>query len=544
MVVARVPVPGENDMATTHPDLAAQWHPTKNGNLRPNQVFAGTNKKIWWVCALGHEWLTAGNIRLDGSSCPYCAGRLALAGFNDLATTHPDLAAQWHPSKNGELMPTDVVAGTNKKIWWLCEAGHEWMAVGSSRVAGTGCSRCLGRTAVPGSNDLATTHPSLAEEWHPTKNDELMPADVVAGTNQKIWWQCSQGHEWAATGYDRKSGRNCGVCSGKTVLSGFNDLASTHPEMAAQWHPTKNGRLKPADVVAGTSRKIWWLCEAGHEWSASGNSRVRVAGPGCVVCLGQVVVSGFNDMATTHPDLAAQWHPTMNGELKPSDVVAGTGQKVWWRCSNFHEWRAAGSTRLRAPESSGCGVCAGREIDRGFNDLFTTDPELAAQWHPTKNGEVSPSDVVRGTNKKFWWLCSEGHEWETTVNSRSSGRGCPACAERGFNPNQPGILYFLRHDGLHARKIGITNQGTQRIELFRTNGWKVLHLVERESGSEVRLVETLLLAWLREDLSLPPYLGPEEMKRTGGWTETFSGEGPSDLQVIRKIGGEFTSLFH
>ena len=130
---------GRNDLATTNPELSYQWHPTKNLPLAPTDVMETTTKKIWWKCNLGHDWIAVSESRSKGTGCPYCAGQKVWKGYNDLSTTNPEIAAQWHPTKNQPLKPTEVVAGTSKKIWWACEHQHEWLAKGSKRVQGQGC---------------------------------------------------------------------------------------------------------------------------------------------------------------------------------------------------------------------------------------------------------------------------------------------------------------------------------------------------------------------------------------------------------------------
>lgn len=118
-------VTGLNDLATVNPDLAAEWHPTKNHSLLPSQVAAGTKRKVWWKCHLGHEWEAAVSSRNKGSGCPYCAGQRAIPGVNDLSTVSPGVAAEWHPSKNGPLCPNQVMPKSSKKVWWLGKCGHE-----------------------------------------------------------------------------------------------------------------------------------------------------------------------------------------------------------------------------------------------------------------------------------------------------------------------------------------------------------------------------------------------------------------------------------
>ena len=124
------------------PDIAKEWHPTKNGDRLPRDYMANSNTKVWWKCENGHEWENAINTRNGGHGCPYCANQIVLPGFNDLATINPTLAAQWHPTKNQDITQKDVMPGSNKKAWWICENGHEWEAVIASRNKGVGCQEC------------------------------------------------------------------------------------------------------------------------------------------------------------------------------------------------------------------------------------------------------------------------------------------------------------------------------------------------------------------------------------------------------------------
>ena len=96
--------------------------------------------------------------RVEGSGCPVCANRVVKPRENDLAATHPDLAAQWHPTKNGKLTPRDVVHRTHRKVWWRCEKGHEWQATVASRVNGMGCPVYAGKVITLDENDLRTMH--------------------------------------------------------------------------------------------------------------------------------------------------------------------------------------------------------------------------------------------------------------------------------------------------------------------------------------------------------------------------------------------------
>jgi superfamily II DNA or RNA helicase len=412
---------GFNDLESQSPDIAAEWHPTKN-DLTPAEVLATSNKKAWWLGPCGHEWdASIQNRTRLGHGCPTCRGLRVVAGFNDLESQFPDIAKEWHPTKNN-LTPAQVSPHSSKKAWWQGPCGHEYDAVVASRTGGSGCPVCAGMRVLAGANDLESQRPDIAAEWHPTKND-LTPAEVTVSSNKKVWWLGACGHEWDASINQRTSGRGCPVCHGLRVVAGFNDLGSQSPKVAEEWHPTKNGDLRPEQVHYGSNEKAWWLgAECGHEWDAVIASRTR-AGAGCGVCAGFRVLAGFNDLGSQSPKIAAEWHPTKNGDLTPEQVGRGSEKKAWWLGACGHEWDASIKDRT---SGRGCPVCAGKRILVGFNDLASQSPAIAADWHPTKNGDLRPEQVHNGSPQKVWWLPTCGHdEYEMPVVFRTNnGLGC------------------------------------------------------------------------------------------------------------------------
>jgi translation initiation factor IF-1 len=397
----------------------------------PDKVSEYSHHSVYWLCPNGHEYKTTPGHRSKGTNCPLCARKKASIGINDLATKNPKLAAEWHPTLNGKLKPTDVSYGSNKKVWWQCKHGHSWEASVSDRHKGNGCPYCSGRKAIPGINDLASRYPNIAKEWHPSLNRKLQPNEVTYGSGEKVWWLCPNGHEYFADIHNRTNGRGCPFCSGHKVLLGYNDLNTCYPDIAKEWHSTKNGHLTPDQFTSNSGAKIWWQCsnDLSHEWQSSIANRVK--GKGCPICKNKKLLVGYNDLATTHPQLAKEWHPTLNGDLKPTDVIAGTHQKVYWQCKNGHEWMAAINSR-RGKKARGCPYCAGQRLIVGFNDLETLYPDIAKEWHPTKNGTLRPFDVMPGNRNKVYWLCPDGHEYEAVIGNRARknmSSGCPICNE-------------------------------------------------------------------------------------------------------------------
>jgi hypothetical protein len=287
----------------------------------------------------------------------------------------------------------------------------------------------------------------LAQQWHPTKNNNLTPDRVTPGSNRKAWWVCHKGHEWQAIINNRNNGSGCPYCSGKRVSKEYS-LSVLQPGIASEWHPTKNNDLTPDRVTPGSNRKAWWVCHKGHEWQAIINKRIR--GDGCPYCSGRRVSKEYN-LSVIRPKLAKQWHPVKNGKLTPDQVTPHAKLKVWWKCDRGHEWKALISNRSIA---IGCPNCASNTATREHN-LMIIQPDLAQQWHPTKNGIFMPEDVTPRSIKRVWWRCHKGHEWEDVIIARAKyGNACPYCHPYGYREYNLSTLFPHIARQWHPNKNG------------------------------------------------------------------------------------------
>ena len=393
-------------LTATHPDLASEAH-----GWDPTSISAGVGKKFNWICKMDHIYSASPNNRKNGSGCPYCANRKTLKGYNDLASTHPELALEafgWDPH--------EVRAGSHAKVAWTCNKGHIWDArVDSRSGAGTGCPTCSGRVPDEGVNDLATEFPEIASRacgWDPSK--------YKSHSGLKKKWKCEYGHIWQSVIAEQVNGGGCAVCSGHQVLKGFNDLATVNPEVA-----TQASGWDPSTVTAGSGVNRKWICAKGHKWTAPVVSR-KLANLGCPTCYGKKVLAGYNDLASLFPAIAVEadgWDP--------AEVTAYSAQRKNWKCSKGDRWTVAVSSRT--VQNSGCPYCSGRVAREGETDLLTTHPSLAKEavgW--------DPSQFKAGSGKIKLWRCPKGHEWPATISSRAlQGTGCVYCSNNkalaGYN---------------------------------------------------------------------------------------------------------------
>ena len=221
------------------------------------------------------------------------------------------------------------------------------------------------------SGEWLTDHPVLLAEWDSDRNPPLDPALLRAGSIRRVWWHCARGHHWQAVVSSRtRQGAGCPVCSGRRA-SATNNLAVVFPEVAATWDTARNDGVGADHVAPRSSRRAAWRCAAGHEWTARVLDQIQH--PDCQFCAGKKLTAA-NSLAVLHPELAAQWHPARNGDVQPNQVLPASRRKLWWRCSDTHEWQAPLQHRSRG---QGCPYCAGR-LPTPDRNLAVLHPELAA----------------------------------------------------------------------------------------------------------------------------------------------------------------------
>ena len=459
---------GFNDLKSLYPNLAKEAYEWDPSEIRPH------DKQIRnWFCKNQHLWQGKASERIKGkTTCPFCRGRKPIVGKNDLGTTHREIAAEadgWEPS--------NFRPGSRSKMNWQCVNGHKWKAVISSRTAtNKQCPYCSGRYCIKGETDLLTKFPLIAKE-----SDGWDASEVHFGSTSRKNWKCSRGHKWITRVNHRSRNKTkCPICSNHTVLKGFNDIGTTHPEIAAQafgWDVST--------VVYASHKKRQWKCDNDHIYEAP-IYRKTMHNSGCPYCSGQKTLVGFNDISTLYPKLALEadgWDPKM--------FVESSHRSVGWKCRLGHKWNAR--IFSRTVNKLGCPVCAGKQVLIGFNDLSTTHPlisEEADGW--------DPRTVSKGHFTKVKWKCKEGHKWSARPSTRTAGFGCPTCSKSGFDPNQDGYLYFIEHISWSMLQIGITNIPDDRLRDHKKLGWKVLEIRGPMDGHLTQQWETAILRMLKK----------------------------------------------
>ncbi|RMX21491.1 hypothetical protein DYI20_11715 [Auritidibacter ignavus] len=447
------------------PDVAAEWDEERNG-FPASECYIGAALKAWWKCTEhGRAWAAYVISRVKGAGCPYCAGRKALPGFNDLELRFPEIAKEWHPTWNGDTRACDVIPGTTKNYWWRClEHGHTWKATPSNRTRnGTKCPYCTGSKAWPGFNDLETLRPDLAKQWNTKKNGGRTPDTVTMGSKTKFWWTCDLGHDFKMHVYRRSRGGGCYYCSNQKLLKGFNDLETKRPDLLPEWDYEKNNKigLHPTTVSPHSHKKAWWKCSKGHSYDCTIGNRSNGKGTGCPYCSNKRILIGFNDLETTDPVIAAQWHPTLNGDDKPTDVTRGSSQKKrWWECpdNKEHIWKATPAQRTGVYYGQGCPECSSRRasnIEADLRERLTSGPlglpnakrKLRLFWRKKTYMEVdflgqlgnSDTRIVVEYDGEYWHSKKGSFERDADKNPGVAGCGIPCRPDPGGEASAPGV---------------------------------------------------------------------------------------------------------
>ena len=219
--------------------------------------------------------------RSNGHGCPYCRGMRVLEGYNDLASQRPDLLG--FQSKDNVVLPNQITASSHKEIKWHCKkCGGDWEQSVNRQANVKGCPYCSGRRVLRGFNDLLTKYPDIAKEW--SQNNTKKPDEVTSGSGLVVEWECAKCKQHYKKKISERVKYGCAFCSGHKVITGKNDLKTLYPKVAEEWDYTRNGKLRPENVSAMNTRKIWWRCKVcGKQWQAYVENRTR-DNNGCPSC--------------------------------------------------------------------------------------------------------------------------------------------------------------------------------------------------------------------------------------------------------------------
>ncbi|MGG1663879.1 zinc-ribbon domain-containing protein [Brevibacillus sp. NRS-1366] len=436
----------DNCLATIMPILANEWHPVKNGNLTPFDFTAFSKKKVWWIGSCGHEWdmaISQRTSKKDG--CPYCAG-MRVNSENSLLSCNPELSKEWNQTKNGNLTPNNVTPNSKKKVWWTCSiCNHEWKTgIGARNKRKCGCPKCASRyhTSFPEQAleyYLSKIFPNTVHRYQYDYNQKKIELDLYIpelkiGIEYDGYWHISK------TEQDESKNKNV-FDSGLTLIrirtsSKRYILPKINPYGCVIFNHYIENSHNYDSFASVISNVITWILD--KKLPKLNSNQIKIMNSleidlkkDCIIINQKYITSTLkNSIVVTHPLIVNQWNYDKNGSLRPESFTHGSGKKVWWICDKGHEWIQTIQSRTSGKR---CPFCCGQRVSLD-NCLATTHRDLSEQWHPHKNGVVTPYDVTKGSSKRAWWICNYEHEWNASINGRIRNDGkitqCPTCYKK------------------------------------------------------------------------------------------------------------------
>lgn len=329
----------------------------------------------------------------------------------------------------------------------------------------------------------------MAKEWNYNRNVKL-PSDFLPNSGKKVWWICSNGHEWEASIYSRSKGNGCKYCAGQAVITGENDLKTLYPRIASEWDYELNSPLLPTQIMSSSSKKVWWKCKNGHSWLIAPNNRTSQFS-NCPFC--------SSERGTSFPEQAIYFYvsrvvPTINRYLIDNfeiDVyVPSLNLGIEYDGIYFHNSKQSiereqrknefckdkGIRLIRVKETRTSkknemdvlyrkigknqttvetvvkwvlDIIASYNIEIGEvninlrrddiaiynrylssekeNSVATHNPELLNEWDYDKNGIIMPTNISYGSKKSVWWICPMNHSYKAMVSHRTDMNAPTSC---------------------------------------------------------------------------------------------------------------------
>jgi len=365
----------------SYPHLVKEWHPTKNGELTPNDITHGSDKKVWWLCHKGHTYDaaiskrtrkqriydTGTRLKKEGpTGCPYCTGQ-KVGEDNNLLAVYPEIAKEWHPTKNGNLTPKDFTYGSSRtgKVWWLCPKGHSYNAEIVSRTnRKSGCPQCSNQSSEPEIRILSELKWLFDNVKSRYKLDGVEIDIFLPSINVGIEYD---GKYW------HKDTESIDLKKNQFLLSNNINL------IRVRQHPLKpltendllvNKVLEKADLDEILKKITPFTNHSIKDKIESYLVKSEFVNDELFKKYRSYFPSPFpeHSLLETHPFPSSEWDYDKNYPLRPENFTFGSDKKPWWLCPKGHSYDAAIKNRTNKNHPTGCPYCSG---NKSLNlDLF------------------------------------------------------------------------------------------------------------------------------------------------------------------------------
>ena len=423
-------VPYEASIASTHPEIAKQWHPTKNKKTS-SEVSIGSSTLYWWLCPKGsdHEWeATPHSLKRNG--CSVCSGHTVVFSTS-LAGKFPELIKEIDVKKTN-IDPKKIYHQSTELLPWKCpRCSHEWsVPVRARTYAKTGCGKCSTQTSMPELRVFTELQHLFPDAQRRSKLDGKEADIYIPSLQTVVEYDGSYYHKNLENEDSKKTEifNNLGLtvirareeplhCSELDVQvpKRLSKLESSHIMEILKLFEISDPNI--SDIVESYSENDGFVADEEYRRLIS----YLPAPP------------PEESLAEKKPELAKEWHYEKNHPLTPEMFYPRSGSRVRWICHKGCEWDATIDKRTggKNMKSRGCPYCGGQRVGYG-NSLADSYPEVAKWWFQPLNKEVTPSDIVFGSGKRYWFTCENNHIRErAVVDLTTGGRKCGHCPGRG-----------------------------------------------------------------------------------------------------------------
>lgn len=479
------------------PNLAKEWLSKKNNNISIRDITAKSNKKYYWKCCdCNHVWQASASTRLAGHGCPVCSGAVATES-NNLAVKAPDLANEWHPTKNGNLKPENVKPYSSKVVWWRCSRGHEWKASVSNRFQGRNCQKC--------SSELQTSFPEQCFLYYLSKYFKVDSRIKINDWEVDIYLcDYSIAIEYDGIAYhdrlrlaDRESRKNNAIKN-----AGIN-LIRIKEDYQKQ-EIVDNIVFFKVDYNYSnleSALKLLFKLLAKLTKVDLSNANFNVKQDRQEIYNNYISYERKNSFQNKFPNLIKFWNYKKNKNLNPSMFSYMSNKIIWWQCPICKgEWE---ESIINVAKGNRCPYCSNHRVLKGFNDFETLNPKLAKQWNYKKNGNLKPYNFTSGSNKKVWWLCPNNHEWRATIARRTKKEECPFCSgkhkmiplrnEQWMEKYSYAKEYYIKNGNLDIPATYVTKNGIKLGSWIRTQ--RIYHKNNDLTEERTKLLESINMLW-------------------------------------------------
>ncbi len=405
----------------------------------------------------------------------------------------PELVKEIHPTLNDDIQKIlNLSIGSHIKVFWYCpkkcaqgcEHVYE-MEIRQKVKSINKCSFCDGKSFCEHTS-LGGLYPELIDCWHPVRNGDIEITDVSPGSHYMAWWicydaECGCVHEYKQIVYlkisayknykDGKTNSHCVYCNG-SMCDYHKSIKYLRPDLMEEWDYELNKKIDPETMPLGSNTIIHWICKKGcqykecepinekvdinkckHRWKTAMLSR-GLTNSKCPYCLiAPQSICYHQSIEFTHPELAKEWHPTLNKDLQPHQVSNKSNKRVHWKCQIgcihkeknedercHHVWSTTIASRFHNNKMTMCPFCVSSpQKICNHQSLGYLFPEYIDEWDNEKN-ELTIFDITPSSQRIIHWICRNKHEngdyhrfTYSSYDRSKQNKNCPYCRNKTIN---------------------------------------------------------------------------------------------------------------